>query len=124
MIHLGLGELKSAQNCAEKALDLAQKNHEKCVEGFSWSLMGRILGKKEHPHIDRAEEHILKGIKILEELKLKPFVSIGYFYLGELYADTGNQHQALNHLKKAEEMFREMGMDYWLGKTKEVMDKL
>ena len=124
MFHLGLGELKSAQSCAEKALDLAQKNNEKHIEGFSWTLMGRILGKKEPSEIDRAEEHILKGIKILEELKLKPHVSIGYFYLGEIYADTGNQDQALNHLKKAEEMFREMGMDYWQGKTQEAMDRL
>ena len=44
--------------------------------------------------------------------------------LRRTYADTGNQDQALNHLKKAEEMFREMGMDYWLSKTKEAMAKL
>jgi tetratricopeptide (TPR) repeat protein len=124
MIHLGLGELKSAQSCAEEALDLAQKNHEKHIEGMSWTLMGRVLGKKEPAEIDKSKEYILKGIQILEELKLKPHVSVGHFYLGELYADTGNQHQALNHLKKADEMFREMGMDYWLSKTQKAMDKL
>jgi tetratricopeptide (TPR) repeat protein len=121
MIHLGLGELKSAQSCAEKALDLSQENHEKYVEGISWTLLGRVIGKKKHPQIDRAEEHILKGIKILDELKVKPLVSVGYFYLGELYTDTGKQDKALNYLKKADEMYQEMDMDYYLTKTQEVL---
>ena len=91
---------------------------------MSWTLMGRVLGKKKSVEGDRAEEHIRKGIKILEDLKLKPYVSRGHFYLGELYADAGKIDQARNHLKKAEEMFKEMGMDDYLAKTKEVLGKL
>ncbi len=30
----------------------------------------------------------------------------------------------LENLKKAETMFREMGMDYWLGKAQEVLARL
>jgi hypothetical protein len=41
--------------------------------------------------------------------------------LGELYADTGQKEKALEHLKKAEERFQEMGMRYWLAKTQEVL---
>jgi hypothetical protein len=44
--------------------------------------------------------------------------------LGELYADTGQKEKALEHLKKAEERFQEMGMDYWLAKTQEVLERL
>jgi tetratricopeptide (TPR) repeat protein len=123
-IHLDLGELDSARTCAEKALDLSQRNHERWIEGLSWTSLGRILGKKEPTEIDRAEEYILKGIKMLEELKIKPYISRGYFFLGELYAHTGQQEKALENLKKAEEMFQEMDMDYWLGKTREVLERL
>jgi tetratricopeptide (TPR) repeat protein len=91
---------------------------------MSWALLGRILGKKEPEEIERAEEHILKGIQILEELKAKPLISQGYFYLGELYADAGKKDEAMNHLKKAEKMFQEMGMDYYLAKTKEVLEQV
>ena len=31
---------------------------------------------------------------------------------------------ALETLKKAQEMFREMGMDYWLAKTQSVLERL
>jgi len=38
--------------------------------------------------------------------------------------DTRQQDKAMENLKKAEEMFREMGMDYWLAKTQEVLGRL
>jgi len=44
--------------------------------------------------------------------------------LGELYEGTGQNEKALENLKKAEGMFQEMGMDYWLGKTHEVLGRL
>ncbi len=55
---------------------------------------------------------------------MKPFSAWGYHYLCEFYADTGQKDKALETLKKAEGMFREMGMDYWLTKTQEVLRKL
>lgn len=86
--------------------------------------MGRILGKAEKLQVGRAEECIQQGIKILNELKLKPFSSQGYLFLGEVYADTGQQDKALKNLKEAEGAFQEMGMDYWLARTQEVLGKL
>jgi hypothetical protein len=59
----------------------------------------------------------------LDELKAKPAYAQGYFFLGELYADTGQRDKAREHLIKAEEMFRGMGMDYWLDKTQEVLER-
>ena len=36
----------------------------------------------------------------------------------------GQKKKSLENLKKAEENFREMGMDYWLDKTQEVLKRL
>jgi hypothetical protein len=44
--------------------------------------------------------------------------------LGELYVDTGQREKGLKNLKKAEVLFKEMGMDYWLARTPEVLDRL
>ncbi len=41
----------------------------------------------------------------------------GTFTLGEIYAHSGHKEKALQNLKKAEAMFKEMGMDYWLART-------
>ena len=90
----------------------------------AWTILGRIIGKTEPKDPGKAEEHILKGIKILDDLKLKPHVSVGYLYLGELYADMDQKEKALENLNKAEKMFQEMGMDYWLAKTQEVLKKV
>ena len=45
-------------------------------------------------------------------------------FLGELYAASGRPKEAREQLKKAEAMFEKMGMDYWLGKTREALAKL
>jgi tetratricopeptide (TPR) repeat protein len=124
MVHLELGDLKNAQPFAEEALKLSQKNHETWVEEFVWILLGRIFGKARKSQDDKAQDCILQGIKILNELKLKPLYSQGYLFLGEIYADTGQPEKALQNLRKAEDMFREMGMDYYLAKTQEVLERL
>lgn len=49
---------------------------------------------------------------------------LGYFFLGELYANSGQPDKALENLKRAERMLQEMGMDYWLDKAQEVLNRL
>jgi len=87
-------------------------------------LLGRILSKKDPPEFDKSERHILKGIQILTEKELKPWGSQGYLYLGDLYNDMGRKEEALEYLKKAEAMFQEMGMEYWLNRTREVLERV
>jgi len=103
--YLGLGRIdlesgtpESAQSCVEKGLDFAQKNSERNSEGNACIFLGRILGKKERAQFDKAEENIMKGIKILENTKTKPFISQGYLYLGDLYNDMGRKEEALKYL--------------------------
>jgi tetratricopeptide (TPR) repeat protein len=124
MIHLGLGEVEKAQEYVEKALNSARNSNSKFFESLAWTWLGHILGKKEPPEFERAEEYILKGIKMGEELKLRPFYSQGYLALGELHTDMGQLDEARKNLEKAEENFRDMEMDYYLKKTQEVLTRL
>ena len=123
-VYLDSGDLENARSCAEAALELAQTNNEKHMEGLSQAMLGRVLGKADPSQGGKAEEFILHGMNILDELKLKPQHSFGYLYLGELYADTGQREKALETLKKAEAEFQEMGMDYWLRRTQEVLARV
>lgn len=83
--------------------------------------IGRISGRTATPQIHEAEEYIWQGMDIFDELKLKPNYAGGCLSLGELYAKAGLKEKALENLKKAETMFREMGMDYWLATTRKVL---
>ena len=122
MVKFELGEYKNAQDYAEETLRLSREMNEKHREGQSNIWLGRIIGKKDTSKGDVAEEHILQGIKIFDELKMKPCSAEGHFFLGELYRDTDQKEKSVINLKKAAETFQEMGMDYWLAKTQEVLD--
>lgn len=50
---------------------------------------------------------------------MAPFYAQSRFHLGELYSREGQKEKALDILKTAEDIFNEMGMDYWLTKAKE-----
>ncbi len=123
-IYLDLGDLKNALSLAEEALRLSQKNNEKHMEGWSRLVLGSILGKAEPLQIHKAEACFLKGIEILKELRMKAMYSIGYLGLGPLYLNAGEKEKAIENLRKAEGLFREMGMDYWLDKAQELLTAL
>jgi hypothetical protein len=57
-------------------------------------------------------------------LGILPTIGMGYMFLGEAYTAAGRPKEPLEQLKKAEVLFKKMGMDYWLGKTQEVPPKL
>ena len=82
------------------------------------------MAKADPGQIEAAEGHIRQGISLLEELGILPYSSMGYLWLGEVYAESGRKEEALTNLKKAETMFREMGMDYWLAKAQEALARL
>jgi len=44
--------------------------------------------------------------------------------IGEVYAESGPREESLENLKKAETMFQEMGMDYWLGRAQDALTRL
>ncbi|MFC1859015.1 adenylate/guanylate cyclase domain-containing protein [Thermodesulfobacteriota bacterium] len=122
--YFDMGDLRSAQKAFKKALELSKKNSEKQFEGVCYTWLGRIMGKADQSKSTEAEQSILKGIKILEQLKIKTWYAVGYLFLGELYADTGQNRTAMENLTKAKLMFQEMGMDHWLGKTHKVLERL
>ena len=123
-LHLDLGDRENALRFAEEALGVAQNNMERPGEGYPRITLGRALGKSDPSQPDKAERELLQGIDILTESKLRPYCAQGYLYLGELYADAGRKDEAVENLKRAEDMFQEMGMDYWPAKTREVLDRL
>jgi tetratricopeptide (TPR) repeat protein len=124
MVHFASGDLSSARISAEKAMELARNCQEKHFEAISKIWLGRILGRDKKSEGSKVRQHIYEGIKVLDELRLKPFSAQGYLFLGELYGDAGKREKALENLQKAEKMFQEMEMDYWLGMTRGILERL
>jgi hypothetical protein len=55
------------------------------------------------------------------ELETSPDIAIGRLFLGELYIQENQEKIAFIHLKAAETLFKEMGMDYWIEETGKIM---
>jgi tetratricopeptide (TPR) repeat protein len=124
MAHFELGEMEEAQTHFELGLQAALQNQERLFHAVLRCNLGWVMARKDPTQIEAAEEHIRQGITQLEELGLKSIYPGGYMILGAVYAESGRPEEALEHLKKAEAMFAEMGMDYWLGRTQEILGKL
>ena len=117
-------EYDQARKQMEEAYHLANKNSEKHYVGIALTWLGRIVGQGDSADPDGALKKISKGITILEALKTKPDLAIGYLFLGEIFALSGKKEEAFDNLKKAEGMFLKMKMDYWLEKTEGVLGSL
>lgn len=109
---------------AELALQFALQNNERQAIGMSRLWLGRRIGRIDPTQIEDEKQQILQGISLLEELGLPPFFGVGYMFLGEVHAASGRQEETLAMLKKAEALFEKMGMNYWLGKMREVLAKV
>jgi len=120
-IHLGLGNLEKALDHAEQAVDLSQNNNERFFEAEARITLGRAIAAADRMKFHEAREQMLQGIKILDEFQIRPRYAVGLLYLGELYANAGQREKAIENLKKAEAIFQEMGIDYWLSKAREVL---
>jgi class 3 adenylate cyclase/tetratricopeptide (TPR) repeat protein len=124
MVNFFSGDLASAQRCAEEALGVAQSNAERAYEGMSWFLLGAVLGAADPLQSGRAEEYLLKGTAIEEELGARTFSCMGHFFLGQHYANSRQRDKALEHLTKARSMSEEMGIDFWLVLAQISLDSL
>jgi class 3 adenylate cyclase/tetratricopeptide (TPR) repeat protein len=115
-IHYECSDIKKAREHAQEAVKLS-RGLNRYSEAMAYMQLGRALGRNAPTQRD-AEESIRKGMLIAEEIRMKPQIAVGYFYLGELYAGTGESDKALEFFKKAESMFQEMGIEYWLERTR------
>jgi hypothetical protein len=113
MVRFFSGDLRGAQTCTEKSLEIAQNNKEKWIEGLSRIVLGAVLGTADVSQGTKVEEYILQGIGLLEGIGFRPWCPIGYLFLGQHYAGTGRREDGLQYLRKALGMCEEMGMDYY-----------
>jgi class 3 adenylate cyclase/tetratricopeptide (TPR) repeat protein len=122
MVQLASGNFKASQAAFNRAFELSHSHNEKWIEGTARIYLGITIAQDDKSQIETAEKTMLAGIEILNDRKIKPWSSIGYYILGLLQAQRGKMGQARIHLDTAERMFTEMGMNYWLSLTRRAGD--
>ncbi len=124
IIHHGIGDLNKAIADAEQSLKLSQEYHMRAYESLAWGVLGRMLGEQGPLNIDVAEQHIHRSISMAEDMSLKPAIALGYLFRGEVFELAGRKEEAIENLKIAEKMGQDMGMGYWLTRTREALARL
>jgi tetratricopeptide (TPR) repeat protein len=122
MVFMNRGEWETAKIHLQNSIRHCEKTSFLQWLALAWSGLGLAEAVLADPEVGR--KYVEKGLKILSALQTKPDVSIAYLFLGEIYWSLGLADKAGGFLRKAAEMFEEMGMDYWLDKTHEILEKL
>jgi len=108
------GRLEEAHTLAEHTLAFTRAHQERGNEAYAWRLLGDIAAHREPPEIAQAEAHYQHALALAEELGMRPLQAHCHHSLGTLYRQTGRAALARTALSTAIEMYRVMGMTFWL----------
>jgi class 3 adenylate cyclase/tetratricopeptide (TPR) repeat protein len=112
--YLVAGRLANALECAQRALECAQKHQERGHEAWALRLLGEIHSHREPPEIELAEAAYRQALALAQELGMEPLLAHGHFGLGTLHLMIGCLPQARTELSAAAERYRALEMTYWL----------
>jgi tetratricopeptide (TPR) repeat protein len=109
--------MEEAHALAEHTLILARAHQERGNEAYALRLLGEIAARRDPPVVEQAEVHYQQALILAEALGMRPLVAHCYFGLGTLYARIGRPEQARSALPTAVELYRTMGMTFWLSQV-------
>jgi len=127
LARLSAGDLEGGLEDASEAVRLSRESGTKAWETVAWLSLGRITGEADPSQVEAAEGHLLQAISLAEELSARPYAAQGYLYLGEVFELAGRREVALQNLRKAEAIWKDMGVDplsYWLTRNQQALARL
>ena len=92
------------------------------MEGQALKLLGRVHAFLGSTNFEQVEGLLQQSIDIFRELDTKPDCALAHLYLGQSNKEHGQTEKAMGHLKTATDMFRVMGMDYWIDRVQELKE--
>lgn len=112
--YLLAGRLEEAMPCAERALALARTHKERGHEAWALRLLGAVQAQGDTPAMAQAATSYQQALALAEELGMRPLQAHCHRGLGTLYGQTGQREMARTALSIALELYRAMGMTFWL----------
>jgi tetratricopeptide (TPR) repeat protein len=108
------GRPDDALPLAKSALEISISRQERGFQAYALRLVGEIAAQREPQESEPAEAHYQQALALAEELEMHPLQAHCHRGIGTLYATTGQREQAHPELESAIEMYRAMGMTFWL----------
>ncbi len=118
-----MGHKEEAKVCANKVFDLV-KLGERWGEFSAYRALAIAAAKKKPTDWNKVDAHMGESLRLAEKAGARPEQAVGCFRYAELFRDKGNLKQAKDYLNQAVDLFEEMNMNWWIGQTKELREKL
>jgi tetratricopeptide (TPR) repeat protein len=115
--YLLAGRQEDAMDTARRVVTLTQRHQERGNEAWALRLLAEIAAHADPPDVDQAETHYRQALALAVELGMRPLAAHCHLGLGTLYRNIGRDEDAPTELATAAELYRAMGMPYWLEKA-------
>ena len=111
------GRYSEAEIMARQALEVLGKSQHRGSEAWLKYPLGGILARREPPLSTQAEASYAEAITLAEQLGMRPVQAHCYFELSQVHAQSKNPEVARTEIKAANELYRDMGMRYWVDRA-------
>ena len=109
------GRPQEATRLGEEALHLARAHKERGDEAWALRLLGDIASDREQ--LSEAEAYYRDALAVAKALGMRPLVAHCHRGLGKLHQRSGALQDAQRELAMARDLYRDMGMTFWLERT-------
>lgn len=117
------GNKEEAEVCANRVFDLIQLG-ERWGEALAYRALAIVAAKEKPVDWDRVDAQMREGLRLSEKRGARPDLAIGCFHYAELLLNRGDLKPGRDYLEKANGLFSEMEMTWWLEPVKELRKKL
>jgi tetratricopeptide (TPR) repeat protein len=115
------GGVDEASRLTARLLDLARTHRGRGYQAHACRLLGDIAAYGHPLEVEEVHAHYRQALTLAAELDMRPLQAHCQRGLGTLYATTGQREQAHAELSVAIDLYRAMGMTFWLPQTEAVL---
>ena len=120
-IHKLRGELKEAEDCYRRVLQLGSDVSDEASQAVALGNLGLIY--ETRGELDKAEDVFLKSLEINKELGRLEGMASDYGNLGIVYEQRGDIGKAKEYWEKALGLFRKIGMPHIVEKVEGLIER-
>jgi len=116
------GKKELATETAIRALDVASSREERTLE--AWAMLAMAEVNADMGLLEQAMHWYQRGLNQATELSMLPLTAHCHMGLGQLYLKRGNSEEARSEIEAAIDLYRSMGMSYWLPQAESTFAKI
>jgi DNA-binding SARP family transcriptional activator len=112
------GRPDDAATWADQALDQSRHRGERGHEAWALRLLAEVASARELPARDAARERYQEALALAGALEMRPLEARCHLGLAALHRAAGRRAEARAALGRALELFKAMGMEFWLARAR------